>query len=338
MVSPFLNVVMVALYCNSDSVYHAKEECYTPASIGYCVVAVIVGLFTIVEALIFSLVYYSKNPLNKSCFAMSGGYALLGKILLKMLPSLYFVVDTYTQYEMVYMFALAVVFLGYLFFFRLFARHTFEERFFYFSYCCEISLAWFSLTTILQFYLSAPNTPNLCFYFSVMGCIPLCYTLMRVEEGSKHKIFLEGIRNLKKNKQVAEEFLQMIISVLERVHIHAHRIQLLGFMKIHSVSCDKESGCVCHSFLNDFFTRKQITKEEEQLRFNQFLKCLVQDYIKKYPGMVIFRLIYAYILYYRLESRVQAVHCIAEAGREKLSFSEELMVYRLKLQFEDDNR
>lgn len=48
----------------------------------------------------------------------------------------------------------------------------------------------------------------------------------------------------------------------------------------------------------------------------------MQDYIKKYPSVVLFRLMFAYLLYYRLDSKVQAVHCVAEAGREKLSFAE----------------
>jgi hypothetical protein len=61
----------------------------------------------------------------------------------------------------------------------------------------------------------------------------------------------------------------------------------------------------------------------------------MQDSIKKYPGMILFKLIYAYLLYMRLDSKVQAIHTITEAGREKLSFSEEFMIYQLKLQFEE---
>jgi hypothetical protein len=224
--------------------------------------AALVGIFTLVEALIFNLAYYTKNPLSKSCLAMPGGYGGAAKILLKILPPIYYVVDINSQYTNVYMFSLVVVLLGYLFFFRLFARHNFVDRFFYFGYCCEATIAWFSIINILQYYMTVQGTPNLCFYYTMLGAIPLCYALVRLEEGSKHKIFLEGIRNLKKNKQVADEFLQMLITVMEEAEVPTKRIQLLGFMKIHNASCEKESGCVCHSFLEDFFRRKQLTREE----------------------------------------------------------------------------
>lgn len=54
--------------------------------------------------------------------------------------------------------------------------------------------------------------------------------------------------------------------------------------------------------------------------------------------MLIFKLIYSYLLFLRLESKVMAIHAITEAGKEKLSFSEEFMVYRLKFLFEEKSR
>lgn len=88
------------------------------------------------------------------------------------------------------MFALAVLMCGYLFFFRMFSRHSFNERYFYFGYCCEITIAWFCLVNILQRYLSIEGKPNLCFYYTLVGAIPLCYTLCKIEQESKHKVFL----------------------------------------------------------------------------------------------------------------------------------------------------
>jgi hypothetical protein len=130
----------------------------------------------------------------------------------------------------------------------------------------------------------------------------------------------------------------MILDTAERSYEHTKRIQLLGFMKIHNSGCERESGCVCHGFLEDFFKKKKLTGEEEQLKYYQFLKALTQDYTKRYPGMLIFKLIYSYLLFLRLDSKVMAIHAITEAGREKLSFSEEFMVYRLKFLFEEKSR
>lgn len=210
----------------------------------------------------FCLSYFTKNPFSRCCLATSDNFWNLGKFIVKVIPSVYFVADINGSFENVYMFALAVMLCGYIFLFRLFSRHTFNERYFYFTYCCEITIAWFCLVNILQFYLSIPGKPNLCFYYTLVGAVPLCYTLCKIEQESKHKVFLEGIRNVKKNKQVAEEFLYMILETAEKSHEHSRRIQLLGFMKIHNSTCEKDSGCICHSFLDDFFRKQKITAED----------------------------------------------------------------------------
>lgn len=164
--------------------------CYTPSSIGYYVLAVLVGVWTILECLMYNLTYYTKNPLSKCCVAMPGDYGGVAKILLKVLPPLYFLIDINSQYQSVYIFALVVVLFGYIFFFRIFSRHHFSERFYYFAYTCELVVSWFSLTNIIQYYLSVPSTMNLCFYYTLLGAAPLCYVFVRLEQNSKNKIFL----------------------------------------------------------------------------------------------------------------------------------------------------
>ena len=149
---------------------------------------------------------------------------------------------------------------------------------------------------------------------------------------------MEGIRNLKKNKEVAEEFIYMIISLIETISIHKNKIQLMGFMKIHNGGCEEENKCNCHSFLQAFYQKKKFTPEEELHIFHEFLKNLLFDYIKKYSGLTIFKIIYAYLLYYKLESKIQGIHYITEAGKEKVSFAEEFLIYRLKLLFKEESR
>ena len=68
--------------------------------------------------------------------------------------------------------------------------------------------------------------------------------------------------------------------------------------------------------------------------FYEFLKNILLDYIKKYSGHVMFKIIYSYLLYYKLDSKIQSVYHITETSKEKLSFAEDFLVYRLKLLFE----
>lgn len=100
-----------------------------------------------------------------------------------------------------------------------------------------MALTWIGLVNILQFYLSDKERQNLNIIFSLAGIIPLSFTFIKLERESKKKIFLEGIRNLKKNKEVAEEFIYMLISLIETSHVHKNKIQLLGYMKIHNGGC-----------------------------------------------------------------------------------------------------
>ena len=67
---------------------------------------------------------------------------------------------------------------------------------------------------------------------------------------------------MKKNKEVAEEFIYLIIALMETIHVHKNKIQLMGFMKIHNGSCEEDSKCNCHSFFQSFYKRKKFTVDE----------------------------------------------------------------------------
>lgn len=50
-----------------------------------------------------------------------------------------------------------------------------------------------------------------------------------------------------------------------------------------------------------------------------------------------FKIIYAYLLYYKLDSKIQSIYYLTETSKEKLSFVEDFMVLKLKLLFEEES-
>lgn len=177
---PFFNIVATTLYCDTHSPYHLGETCYTPTGIVYCVLGCIVGLILLIEGGLYGFLYYIKNPFSRGCLSTPSNIYYVGKLCLKTLPSLYFIIDTQFLYMHVYIFAFVIVFAGYIFLFRMWSHHTFDEKYHYFVYSCEISLTWMGLVNILHFYLSNPDRPNLNLIFSLIGIIPLCYTFLKL--------------------------------------------------------------------------------------------------------------------------------------------------------------
>ena len=51
-----------------------------------------------------------------------------------------------------------------------------------------------------------------------------------------------------------------------------------------------------------------------------------------------FKIVYSYLIYLKLESKILGIHYVTEAGKEKLSISEEFLIYRLKLLFEEESK
>lgn len=90
---PIFNIIITTLYCKPESAYHLGEVCYTPTGIIYCVLAAITGIVIIVEGILFALVYYAKNPFTRGCLNGPSNIYYIGKLCLKTLPSLYFIID-----------------------------------------------------------------------------------------------------------------------------------------------------------------------------------------------------------------------------------------------------
>lgn len=89
------------------------------------------GLIVLVEVLILSFIYYSKNGLDTSYMGMPNRYYMISKTILKILMSLYFAVDYRLSLSIVYIFTITGLWGLYIFWHRLFSLHNFNQKYFY---------------------------------------------------------------------------------------------------------------------------------------------------------------------------------------------------------------
>lgn len=130
---PFFGLSLNVLYCDTSSNrYTLGQECYSGAHIGYCLLAgfVIASLF--IQGGINWYIYYNKNPFATDFLAKYDNNAVLGKFFIKIIPIIYVTIDFNLQYVDVFAFGIAGCLCGYIFFFRIFAFHDYNEKNFYF--------------------------------------------------------------------------------------------------------------------------------------------------------------------------------------------------------------
>ncbi len=92
----------------------------------------------------------------------------------------------------VYTIALAGVICGYIFFFRLFSFHDYNEKNFYFVLFLEVVLAWFSISNIFMSYLDTERKAGGLFG-SFLCSLIVAALVVQFEEGNYNKILMEGL-------------------------------------------------------------------------------------------------------------------------------------------------
>ena len=151
---PFLGISINVIYCNSESnLYILGSKCYDEVHIAYCFLAAFVLIVLMAQSAIYCYIYFNKNPFNCDFLARNDNNFVVGKFVIKILPIIYLAIDSKMSLINVFSFGLVAVHCAYLFFFRMFSFHDYNEINFYFVYFLESVLAWFSLNNIILFYL-----------------------------------------------------------------------------------------------------------------------------------------------------------------------------------------
>jgi hypothetical protein len=151
---PFFGISLNVLYCDaSTNKYSLGQACYEGSHIAYCLIATVIIASLLIQWGINWYVYYNKNPFGTDFLCKYDNNAVLGKFLIKILPIVYMSIDSKMLLVNVFIFGLAGCLCGYIFFFRLFSFHDYNERNFYVLLFLEVVLAWFSINNIILSYL-----------------------------------------------------------------------------------------------------------------------------------------------------------------------------------------
>lgn len=193
---PIFNVSAITLYCQEGSPYHETTQCYDLVHIIMCVFASFNLLVLILESLLYWFIFYLRNPFSKSYYALSNNLNKLGKLLIKILPPLYFVVDVGGDFQNIYVFLFLFLTIAYIAFFRIMSIHNFHQNFFYFELFMESVVAWFAINAAIcyQFKSSGMN------FIETIVCSLLCaYAICAVESALTKRFVICNIEgNIKK--------------------------------------------------------------------------------------------------------------------------------------------
>lgn len=131
---PIFNVSVITLYCDKASIYHSNRSqgCYDTTHIVLCILSAVNVLILIVESLFYGFIFYIRNPFSKSYYSLPANLHRLAKLLLKLLPPLYFVVDIGNKFQNIYVIIFMILALAYVAFFRINSTHSFNHNYFYF--------------------------------------------------------------------------------------------------------------------------------------------------------------------------------------------------------------
>ena len=94
--------------------------------------AVICLLVVIIEGVFKFILFYDKNPVSTSPLGVNNNLYQLGRLVLKLVPPIYFIIDVDRTYQNIYIIVQAALVLAYLFFFRMFSIHHYNQNSFYF--------------------------------------------------------------------------------------------------------------------------------------------------------------------------------------------------------------
>lgn len=89
-------------------------------------------LVLLVSGLLYWFIFYTRNPFSHGYYALSNNLFRLGKLAIKILMPLYFVVDQKQTLQNVYVIIQMVLILAYIVFFRINSIHNSYENYFYF--------------------------------------------------------------------------------------------------------------------------------------------------------------------------------------------------------------
>jgi hypothetical protein len=152
---PLFALLVRIIYCTPSNSVNTNIVCYDTQGSIHTVISGIFCILLIIQMLIFSLIYFTKNPFNSSYMGFPNRYYIISKSLLKMMLPVYFMVDTTLSIISVYKFILVGLLGFYIFWHRLLSIHSYSQKHFYYEYFWELCLFFVALSNIVSYYASS---------------------------------------------------------------------------------------------------------------------------------------------------------------------------------------
>ena len=131
---PLFALLVRIIYCTPSNSADIEIVCYDVQGSIQAAISGVLCLFLIIQMLVFSLIYFIKNPFNSSYMGVPNRYYMISKSFLKMILPIYFMVDTSLSIISVYKFILVGLLGFYIFWHRLLSVHSYNQKHFYYEY------------------------------------------------------------------------------------------------------------------------------------------------------------------------------------------------------------
>ena len=151
---PLFALLVRIIYCTPSNSVNKNIVCYDVQGSIHTAISGIFCSILIIQMLIFSLIYFIKNPFNSSYMGVPNRYFIISKSILKMMLPVYFMVDTTLSIISVYKFILVGLLGFYIFWHRLLSIHSYNQKHFYYEYFWELCLFFVALSNIVSYYAS----------------------------------------------------------------------------------------------------------------------------------------------------------------------------------------
>lgn len=158
----------------------------------------------------YGFIFYIRNPFSKSYYSVPANLHRLAKLLLKLLPPLYFVVDIADSFQNVYVIVFMILSLAYVAFFRINSAHSFNHSYFYFELFTESLIIWFCISSALCTQLTFSGMS----FIQSCVCAVLFAAAVCTVEASLTQIFLENNLCSNVKKQDKEKFVYLLAHAL----------------------------------------------------------------------------------------------------------------------------
>jgi hypothetical protein len=200
---PFFAVLVRIIYCTSSNSKHTNVVCYDLQGSINTALSGFLCILLVIEMLIFSLIYYIKNPFNSSFMGVPNRYYMISKSILKMMLPIYFMVDTTLSIIAVYKFLLVGLLGIYIFWHRLLSIHTYNQIHFYFEYCLELCLFFVALSNIISYYASSGvNTEQFSYLYCSIASFSFAFFVIALEMRYEENLLKECLSTKTKKQNV----------------------------------------------------------------------------------------------------------------------------------------